>query len=108
MIARLVRFYHIDPERIWQMPVEMLTALIREMPRLRAEENLLGATLAGIPWMEEHQRRQLLIRWSRLARRPEPEAEADATVVEPDPQRASAWFASIGARVTSKGGDTDE
>lgn len=102
MIARLVRYYHIDPERVWLMPVELLTALIREMPRLKAEENLLGATISAMPWMPEHQRRSLLSRWSRLARRPEPDAEDGPEIIEADPQRAREWFTSIGARVASK------
>ena len=56
MFARAMRFYPaLDDEKILRMPVRRFFALVRQIPRLQAEEDLRALTIVHNPYSKQPQ-----------------------------------------------------
>ncbi len=63
-----MRFYPGTPYSEWaKMPTTVGLALLRAMPRLKAQEALGAATAAGLPYMEKGKANRILREWNRTA-----------------------------------------
>jgi len=109
LLARLVRFYGIDPERFLALPQYIVAILISELPAVEAADLRTAIQAALSPHLEEDDRRSLLrsvdalvetLYWQQPPTRP--------TFIEYDPAKAAAWFAAMGAQVIHNGEDYTE
>jgi hypothetical protein len=105
-LARLVRFYHIDPQNVLTTPQFLLAVLCDYLPPLEAYEQRAAITSATAPHLKSHAYRDLLWDLNALAAPlspPEPpERETYEHAAEPDPVAAAEWFRAMGANVVKK------
>lgn len=103
-LARLVRFYHIDPQRVLETPIYLLDVLVTYLPPLEAYEQRQQVTSASAPHLKSHAYRDLL--WALdsaaapLYPPPEPPERITHETDTVDPVAAANWFREhLGANV---------
>jgi hypothetical protein len=95
-VARLVRFYHLDPERLASMPEWLFQPLEDHLWAVRAEEMSQALAVALSPYSRDVLSAvQGEIERQHAAYLPEETIE----IIEHDPAKAAEWFESIGAQV---------
>jgi hypothetical protein len=98
MMARLVRQYGMDPERVFTLPRWMVAILLEYSAPLQAAEEEAAARAALMPALRDDDRADILDELRRLARRLEPEMGKPVTqIIEQNPAAAAEWFAALGA-----------
>lgn len=96
-LARLVRFYHLDPRVLASLPEWLFAPLEEHIATLRVEETQRALAVMLAPHSKDMQRilhAEAEEIYSRLAG-----PAHEQGVVENDPEKAAEWFASIGAEV---------
>jgi hypothetical protein len=97
-----VRFYGIDPMRLFELPGRVVFILFRQMIHLQRRElslqRMVSAEGASVPYMTRGQQSRT---WSDIKRglgagRPKP---PPVQVIEHDPDRAREWFERQGIKV---------
>lgn len=96
-----MRFYHVDPDRLWRLPQWQLELLVEQLPALKAEEQLSRIDAASAPYAKDYERRSFIQRLLGLVRYREPRPPR-VQVAEVDPQKAAQWFAQQGIRVRNR------
>jgi hypothetical protein len=96
-LALIVRFYHIDPERILNLPRWVVQLLVEQMPAIEAIEAQAAITAASAPHLTDRAFGRLLRRLERQAQpfMSEPEKPAPE-IIEVNPEKAAEWFAAQG------------
>ncbi len=96
-LARLVRFYHLDPRVLAVLPEWLFAPLDEHLATLRAEETQRALAVMIAPYSKSIQHK---LRWEAeeaYARLAGP--GHDQAAVEQDPDKAAEWFIAIGAEV---------
>ena len=108
-LARLVRFYGIDPQVVLSTPQYLLAVLCDYLPPLEAYEQQAAVQASVAPHLRQSDYGEYL--WdlrdtaAPLYPPPEPpEREAYEHPAEPNPAAAAEWFRAIGARVVNADG----
>lgn len=79
------------------MPFAAQRAYLERLPRRQAEMQLLFADVVSLPWMEERDRKNVLMQWRRIAAGPVP-------VTRPAPRGLLALHGIMVEFVPSKSG----
>lgn len=102
-----MRWYGIDPLRVFALPAWIINILIRYLPAIEASEQESAITTTIAPHLKADALRGLL-RQLRKTRDPlypsEPEQSETYEIVEQNPDLAAEWFAAMGARVVEQRG----
>lgn len=104
MLAELVRFYALDPERIMTMPAFLLAGLIRQMPAIQAGQQLASIQAATLPHVGEKGRTQVQRVIRNLERQAmrgldQPTVRPKVEVIEHNPEKAREWALERGIKV---------
>ncbi len=99
-LALLVATYHIDPERILQLPRYLLDALLRQLSYVRSLDILDEAVATTLPYLKKDEASRVL---DRLLRRVETVIVDPVEIVEYNPQKAAVWFGEHGIQVEENG-----
>ncbi len=106
-----MRFYHVDPERVLQLPQYLVRILITNDIPLDAVEQQDRMLAAATPYLDDGERQRLVRQLAALARKLAPVAQAPAPavlIVEEDPAKAAAWFAEHGAHLEETRGQANQ
>jgi hypothetical protein len=96
LYPRLTRFYGLGYRELRGMPRPVIRRYLDELPRLRAEEQLLALQVAAGPHLEEGGYEDLVEHWERYL---EDETAEPATAAAPHE------LANIGIRLVVEGGE---
>ncbi len=107
-MARLARFYGIDPERLLSMPLWVIKQLDEAVASIQAEESLRLMDIVQVPYMKSRQRRRYIRRLQRQANPFPAEPQPPHEVAEKDPEKAAAYFRSLGIHVIDGDSSNDE
>lgn len=101
VLAKLVAFYGIDPERILKLPLYLVEILMLKQGPLEAERlrNLVTASVA--PHLEDGARKELMDGLEDMVEPLQPIRPAPLQPVVHDPEKAREWFAAMGIKVVS-------
>ncbi|KPL89997.1 hypothetical protein [Herpetosiphon geysericola] len=97
-----MRFYGIDPDRFFELPIFQLDILARQMPALDAGDQLTGIDIATAPHLKRSDYREKIRQLRNVAFT---EARPIAQPMEKEeinPAKAEEWFASMGMRIKTK------
>lgn len=92
-----MRFYGLDPERVPEIPTYLLRPLLLYLPALQAEEQHRAITAALTPYVDVHDRRDLINALERSTAPLRPTPPQQVGFIEYNPEKAKAYFDSIGA-----------
>lgn len=70
---RITRFYGIGPFELARLPYAILRVYAEQLPRLAAEEALLGFTTADLPYADKGDRKKIHRAFEQYVDKPEPE-----------------------------------
>jgi hypothetical protein len=95
-----VRVFHLDPERVLEIPKYLLRPLLEHLTALQAEEQQMQITASLTPHLRAEDRRSLMraLEKSAAPLHPTPPREA-VEFIEYNPQKAKDYFESIGVKV---------
>lgn len=86
------------PDGVMATPIWALRTLLHELPTIEAEQIQRYATAVLLPHLDPHDRRAML---RQLADYTAPAITPSPEPSEHDPDKAAAWFATRGVRVSN-------
>lgn len=97
-----MRFYNIDPDRFFELPIWQIDILSRQMPALDASDQLVGIDVATAPHLKRSDYREKIRHLRSVAFTESRPIAQPMEKEEINPAKAEEWFASMGMRIKTK------